>query len=295
MPSLPPDDSNEGANADQKIEGTTPRFKKLLSLHLPRRTCDTGHGLDGFKVTASPSIVYDTLQGHGLHPYHPTFTASADAALIEVSFLAEGSSQSDRWIGVSLVSHRSAMLDVLASHIDMDNPPSPGPICSLLSKAWRPRLLPRLSGPGVVEWTEWSPHTTRLIKQNVDDLTHEIGVFGQRLIWFDVATKQIVISDFNHYEVRHVEKELSATADTDAPTSVKSKGGVTRKIVHQSAIIPGLHYEEQIVSDLPYVETRIDADPDMSYGHFWLDEDFVLCEPYERVRVQFCQIGVSIR
>lgn len=233
--------SNTGVTED-----APPKFIRLLSLKFPNRLVDNTEVLFKFTVIAStPNASNDERKfaNVGRSP----FVSSLESSLLVIQFRSYRYQTTAN--EVSFVIRRSGLLDIIAT-------------CNTVP-----------STPQTLEWPSWGPSNSQVFQRQRKS---KFSICGQRIIFFIETRRdrgQIVVCDFNAYEIRRVEK---ASLSTDDKRAAISRGCVVRKKrLDQRYSL----YKDEVETSLPYVETRIDS----LERNVLLDDGIVLYERYDQV------------
>jgi len=122
-----------------------------------------------------------------------------------------------------------------------------------------------------VPWDSWGPSATRCLEVPYWRRCSE--PIGQR--WAMLAHDELVVRDFNPHSVRHAAAQLSPAPAPQASSSTTSARGTprnvrvlrhengnrTRVVTAPTLLTAGLCFRGDVISHLPYVETRAICTP----------------------------------
>jgi hypothetical protein len=146
----------------------------------------------------------------------------------------------DASITIAIVVHRRALV-ALADYVAVD------------SEATTPGTNEQTL---VVPWDSWGPSATRCLE--VPYWRRCNGPVGQR--WAILAHDELVLRNFNPHSVRQTAAQLGAVSLTGTTTSADDtqheNGNRTRVVTAPTLLTAGLCFRGDVMTHLPYVETR---------------------------------------
>jgi hypothetical protein len=109
-----------------------------------------------------------------------------------------------------------------------------------------------------VPWDKWGPSVTRCLE--VPYWRRCRGPTGQR--WGMLAHDELVLRDFNPHNVRRAAAQLSLPPPTTTERILRHENGNrTRVVTSPTSLTAGLCFRGDVMSHLPYVETRAVCTP----------------------------------
>jgi hypothetical protein len=136
-----------------------------------------------------------------------------------------------------------------------------------------------------VEWDEWGPDITCWTGGRPEVLRGRLALYGERAIWVDRGTDELVVWDFNPVRVKNAAVTLSRLQTSTEAQPVNSQ--VKRRTIIHSEINSTLHFKSNIYARLPYLETRhpfVANAPDLAMH---MDAEHLLVERIENLTVGF--------
>jgi hypothetical protein len=127
-----------------------------------------------------------------------------------------------------------------------------------------------VSSSGTIEqrvpWDSWGPSATRCLEVPYWRRCSE--PIGQR--WAMLAHDELLVRDFNPHSVRHAAAQLSPAPQASSTTGTPARnvrvlrhenGNRTRVVTAPTLLTAGLCFRGDVISHLPYVETRAICTP----------------------------------